>query len=652
MTGRRSAAALGAVVSLAFAAASLALMRDTAGGVTVGVVFDVLTTVSFGLAGAALVWARPHNAIAWLLLLVGLCEGVADVAVALAQHPSTGADLRNGWAWLASWIWFPGTALLPTAVLALYPSGRAPSRPRRLLVAAGVAGTAAVTIGFALVDDAADDIVPGAINPFAVHPLGLGVAATGAVLLLPALLLTVVDAARRLWRASSPEREQLGWLLVTVVLALVISATPWEPADAVFLLVPIAIVVGVVRHRLLDLQVVVRRTLLFIALTALVVAVFVVTTTALSGIAEGEGLPVAVSAALVAIVLSPARDRLQRAVDRLVYGDRYDPVRAVAGLGRDVARHDGAGLVPQVLSAVREAVRTPHIALLTPDGAAVAEVGDVAVGAPLRLELRVSGRGVGTLLFAPRTPRDGWSRADLQLLDLLAAQVALVVHAARLYDDLVASRNRVLGATAEERQRLRAELHDGLGPALSGIALGLEAAEVSLATEPARAGALLARLREETQAAGREVRRLVDGLRPVALENTDLAAAVRAFLDGLRTAGRLDVQLDAQGPLPELAADVDAAAYRIVAEAVTNVVRHSGASWCRVCLDATDARLRVAVEDDGSGLPAQPRAGVGLASMRTRAAELGGTWTTRPREGGGTVVEVVLPLVERAGAPA
>jgi signal transduction histidine kinase len=653
MNGRRATAVLGGAVSLAFAGASLALVTDGTGGVSVDGSFDLLTTLSFGLAGAGLVWARPRNPIGWLLLVVGLCEGVADVMTALAQHPDTGpGDLRTGAAWVASWVWFPATALLPTAVLALYPSGQAASRPRRLLVAAGVVGTVTVMAGFALVDDAADDIVPGAVNPFAVPPLGFGLAVAGAVLLLPAVLITLVDAGRRLWRAASPEREQLGWLLVTVVLALVISATPWPSANAVFMLVPLAIAVGVVRHRLLDLQVVVRRALLFVALTGLVVGVFVATTTVLSGIADGDGLPVAVSAALVAVLLTPARDRLQRGVDRLVYGDRRDPVRAVAGLGRDVARHDDAALVPQVLSAVREAVRSPHVALLAPDDAVVAGSGTVSAGSALRLELRVSGRDVGALLVAPRTPRDGWSRADRELLDLLSAQVALVVHAAQLYDDLAESRDRVLGATAQERQRLRAELHDGLGPALSGIALGLEAAEVSLATDRARAGALVARLREETQAAGREVRRLVEGLRPVALENTDLAAAVRTFLDGLQEASQLELELEIPGPLPDLAADLDAAAYRIVAEAVTNVVRHSGARRCRVRLEVVTGELRVLVEDDGHGLPAQPRAGLGLTSMRTRAAELGGTWTARPRQGSGTAIEVRLPLVGRPAVPA
>lgn len=327
----------------------------------------------------------------------------------------------------------------------------------------------------------------------------------------------------------------------------------------------------------------------------------------------------------------------------------------MATLGRHVAEHDDDRLVPQVLHAVATAVRSPYVALVDPGGAVRAAAGAPAGGEPLRLPLQVGGRDVGCLLVAPRTSHDGWSAADRTLLDVLAGQVAVVAHTAGLNAELAGSRDRVLAATADERRRLHQELHDGLGPALSGIALGLEAAEVALGSDPGRAALLLARLREETQTAGREVRRLVEGLRPAALDTRELADALVAFVEGLAaaTTGRLDVVLDVKGVLPPLGPDVDAAAYRIVTEAVTNVVRHSGARTCRVRVTADDAALRLVVDDDGTGLPAQPRDGVGLASMRRRAAELGGVWTAGPRPDGGTRVQVELPLSRaRQGAPA
>lgn len=264
------------------------------------------------------------------------------------------------------------------------------------------------------------------------------------------------------------------------------------------------------------------------------------------------------------------------------------------------------------------------------------------------MPLQVGGAAIGSLVAASRTPRDGWSAADRDLLGLLAPQVAVVAHAARLNAELLVSRDQVVDATAQERARLRQELHDGLGPALSGIALGLEAAEA--AQDPARVQALLEWLRQETQTAGREVRRLVDGLRPVALDGKALDEALAGFLDGVASGGGLQVEAALQRPLPPLPHDVDAAAYRIVTESVTNVVRHSGARSCRVELTVDDGALHVVVDDDGRGLPAQPRDGVGLASMRQRSTELGGSCVLADRPGGGTRVAVSLPVRLRVPA--
>ncbi|MDP9435087.1 MAG: histidine kinase, partial [Actinomycetota bacterium] len=455
--------------------------------------------------------------------------------------------------------------------------------------------------------DAVDDLAPGLAHPFPAPSAATVLGLAGAVVLVPCVLVSVGDAARRLWRGRSPEREQLAWLFTTVVLAVGFSYLPVGPAQLVLhLLVPVAVAVGVVRHRLLDLQVVVRRTLLFAGLTGAVVAVFVGVTAGLSPLLDGGPLPVAVAAGLVAVGLTPGRELLQRGVDTLVYGHRRDPVRAVADVGRSVAEHPGDLLLPQVLRAVAEAVRSPSVVLLSPDGKVRGRAGELDDGAPLRLPLQLGGAPAGTLLIAPRTPRDGWSAQDLALLDVLVPQVAVVAHVARLNGELEVSRDRVVAATADERRRLRCELHDGLGPALSGVALGLEAAEACLATQPQRAAGLLSRLRSETQAAGREVRRLVDGLRPEALEGEGLADALEAFVGRLAETAPVRLALRVDRPLPPLPPEVEATAYRIVTEALTNVVRHSAASSCQVVVACEPCRpdvLRLLVEDDGRGLP-------------------------------------------------
>ena len=611
------------------------------------VVVGAVSAISYAAAGGLLARARPRNVLGWLLLLIGACSGSASVGAAWATSSlaTTGAD-RTLAAWIGSWAWFPSIALVPTVLLLLYPSGVVAPGPRRRLLVASVLGTVSVCAALALSPDAVDDIVPGLVNPVAVEPVSAVTVVVGFSVLIPSVVLCVVDAVRRLRGARSPEREQLAWLLLTAVVFLVSSFTSWMWLRTVVqAVVPFAIAVGVVRHRLLDLQVVVRRTLLFAGLTLVVVAVFVSSTAVLSGLVEGGPLPVAVGAALVAVGLTPVKERLQRAVDRLVYGDRSDPVRAVASLGRHVAQQDHGSLAEQVLRAVAVAVRSPRAVIVDPAGVVKAAAGELADGEPAQLTLQVAGRDLGCLLVYPRTAREGWSRGDRHLLEVLAQQVAVVAHVVQLNDELARSRDEVLTATADERSRVRQDLHDGLGPALSGIALGLEAAELAFDTDPQRALLLVRRLRTETQAAGREVRLLVEGLRPAALDGQGLEDALRSFVDGLAsvTGDRLHVQLRTSR-LPALAPDVDAAAYRIVAEAVTNVVRHSRADHCTVQVACDGARLSVRVDDDGAGVPVQRRDGVGLSSMRRRAAELGGTCSVVDRPGGGTRVEVDLPV--------
>ena len=198
-----------------------------------------------------------------------------------------------------------------------------------------------------------------------------------------------------------------------------------------------------------------------------------------------------------------------------------------------------------------------------------------------------------------------------------------------------------------QRARLRRDLHDELGPSLSGIGLGLEAAQLARDDTVLR-DELLARLREEVRAAVTEVRRLVDGLRPAALDRAGLLSAIRAHVTTLSAVDGIEVIVTAPDELPPLALPVEVAAYRIVLEALTNVVRHAGAHACTVALRVGD-RLELEVRDDGRGIPSQRApGGVGLESMQVRAAAVGGTLLVGPATGGGTSVRAVLPLAEPA----
>jgi signal transduction histidine kinase len=231
--------------------------------------------------------------------------------------------------------------------------------------------------------------------------------------------------------------------------------------------------------------------------------------------------------------------------------------------------------------------------------------------------------------------------------------IAAVVHAARLSDALRGERNRVLEATEAERRRLRQELHDGLGPSLTGVGLGLEAAQSGpFAGDPE----LLARLRTEVASSLEEIRRIIEDLRPVSLDGADLVTALEQRVSAASAAG-VDVRLVVDGPLPPLPPEVETAAFRIADEALNNVVRHAGARRCTVSVSAGPSLL-VVVADDGVGCDSGPaagsppgspaagpdcRAGVGLGSMRERAERLGGTFALEPRQPG-TAVVAELPL--------
>jgi signal transduction histidine kinase len=219
------------------------------------------------------------------------------------------------------------------------------------------------------------------------------------------------------------------------------------------------------------------------------------------------------------------------------------------------------------------------------------------------------------------------------------------VSSRELAEDLARQRRRVTRATLAERDRLRRDLHDGLGPSLSGIALGVEAARNALARDPAAVPALLERTRVEADSAVREIRRVLEGLRPAALDRQGLVDALRetAASLGLGTPGKPRLELRVDG-LPSLPPDVEESAFRIVAESMTNVARHSGAEHCTVQINRANDDLRVGVIDDGHGGACRRPTGHGLESMHRRATDLGGRLTVLPIEPHGTAVNAVLPL--------
>jgi signal transduction histidine kinase len=606
-----------------------------------------LLAVAWTVTGAVLVALRPRNALGWLVVGVGVCQGLQQ---GLAAYGGYGVAVA-GWpldrwaAWVASGLWLPGLLPLASLLLALYPDGRLPARWWRWPFAAAGLGIALLTLVTMLAPRAYADVArgPSPLTAPALVPVGM---ALGGALFVAGTLVIWVASVVRLLGARAPERQQLAWLfLVVVPFLLVAYLTPSVPGFlALGFLIPVAIAVGVLRYRLLGIEVVLRRGLVYGVLTAAVVAVYLVVT-AIAGVRlEGGPLPGVVAAALVAVGLTPLRDRLQAVVDRLVYGDRRDPMRAVARLGDQVAAAGETDLLPAVLASVTDAVHAPGAAVLTPDGSVLAAHGaSVASSSAELLPLRVGGRELGRLQVASRSPAEPYSDGDRRLLAALAPQVAVVVRALELAEALEAERDHVVAATRQERDRLRRDLHDGLGPSLSGVGLGLQALQDARAAgDQATTDQLLGRIREEVTTAVREVRRILDDLRPAVLDSTGLPGAIRRHAAAVST-GPLEVSVDA-ADLPILPPAVETAAYRITQEALTNVVRHAGAHHAHITLDTSAAALTVTVTDDGHGIHrALHHPGVGLASMHQRAQAVQGTLRVHSGEHGTTVV-ASLPL--------
>jgi signal transduction histidine kinase len=227
--------------------------------------------------------------------------------------------------------------------------------------------------------------------------------------------------------------------------------------------------------------------------------------------------------------------------------------------------------------------------------------------------------------------------------------VGLTEDLKRLTVDLQRSRERLVTAREEERRRLRRDLHDGLGPQLASLTLKLETARNRLAHDQL-AQTLLSDLAQRTQATVADIRRLVYALRPPALDELGLLAALRELT--LQYSEQISMCLDVPPCLPELSAAVEVALYRIAQEALTNVVRHAAAHRCdiQLALNEPAGWLSLSIQDDGCGLPPSRGMGVGLGSMRERAEELGGTWTIEKVPTGGTHVLARLPYArsERA----
>jgi signal transduction histidine kinase len=476
-------------------------------------------------------------------------------------------------------------------------------------------------------------------------------------------------------RADAVQRQQIKWIVAGLVLMSLnwladfvvwglvptltgtepitpgMPAVIWELAQDTawylsLIVLGLCFGVAIFRRRLWDIDLIVNRTLVYGGLTVSVVGLYVLLVGGLGALFQAQGnlLISLLAAGLIAVLFQPLRGWLQRSVNRLMFGERDDPVALLSRLGQELetsATPDA--LLGNLVTTVAGALKLPYAAVEL-DGEVIALAGQPTAD-PERLPLIYQTQTVGHLLVGHRTPGEAFGSADRRLLETIAHQAGAAAHTVRLTAALQRSRQRIVAAREEERRRLRRDLHDGLGPQLASQTLGLDAVDRLIDPEPEKARALIRELKRQAQAAVTDVRRLVYGLRPPALDDLGLRCAL--YEETLRYEEKgLQITFEAPETRPALPAAVEVAAYRIAQEALHNVTRHAQARVCAVRLDVDAGWLAVEVVDDGLGIPEGRRSGVGLQSMRERAAELNGHCRIEPRESGGTRVRAELPLYE------
>lgn len=632
-------------------------------------------SLSFAGMGALIIARRPGHVVGWLLLLIGLPLVLEQAGIQYATYtfltqpdslPAGGFVI-----WLTFGVWglgYGGIALLTL----LFPTGR-PLSPRWGWIGWVIIGAAGAWVmltwivlwphrGPALLSETPPSGLEG------MEMVGLGLLN----LITVGFLAAVVSAIVRLRRTAGVERQQLKWfvyavtltIIVMLILTLIVNFVPQAGDETAiqnftslvysfaFSTIPIAIGIAILRYRLWDIDFLIHRTLVYGSLTASVVALYILVVGGLGALFQARGdLFISILATgLVAVLFAPLRDRLQRGVNRLLYGERDDPYAVLSRLGRQLETTLAPDAVlPTIVATIKEALRLPYTAIVLDQAGedTLAAAAGTPTPQPVYVPLIYQGEQLGHLLLGAHAPGEAFTPVEQRLLNDLARQVGVALAAVRLTTDLQRSRQRLVTARAEERRRLRRDLHDGLGPQLASHALKLEAARDLIRTNPDRAEMLLNSLIEKSQGIVSEVRRLVYDLRPPALDELGLLGAVREYMAQNGVNG-LQISLDAPEHLPPLPAAVEVAAYRIIQEAVTNVIRHARARTCQISLTMTDepAALHLGICDDGLGLPAGYHAGVGLGSMRERAQELGGECMIETVTSGGVRVSAFLPLLK------
>jgi signal transduction histidine kinase len=602
---------------------------------------------AFSIVGLVVARRQPTNACGWLMLVIG-----AWWSFGVSPPPPDGSLLS----WATNWAWIPPFGLMATHLPLRLPNGRLLSPRWRRVSHLSTAAMLLTIFGFLF-----DPSVKG--NPIANANVAV-LAALGLLLLGVCALLSIASLVLRSRRAGAEERHQIRWIAIGAgvflvswaiyfpLTAVLTSVSAQDTVSAIVLFfysaIPVAIGIAILKYRLYDIDVVIRKALVVAVLAAFFVLVYALVVGGVGAIAASSSNTVLsfAAAAIVAALFQPVLARARRFADRFVYGKRATPYEVLAEFGGHLAETYAADdVLPRTARVLAEGVGAERARVWLYVAHQLRPVATWPVDADLslpddaRTEVRHQGELLGALSVA-LPANDPMDPAKEKLISDLAAQAGLVLRNVRLVEDLRGSRRRLVSAQDEERRRLERNIHDGAQQQMVALAIKARLARQLTERDPQKTAELLSQIETETGQALEDLRDLARGIYPPLLADKGLPAALQA--QARKSPITVAVIPDGIG---RYAQDVEAAVYFSVLEALQNVAKYAAASRAEVRLGEEGSALTFEVRDDGRGFdPDSTGYGTGLQGMADRLAALDGSLRVTSAEGSGTTVSGMIPL--------
>lgn len=677
------------VVAMLLAAGAFGVLAGVPSEEIVFFIILPLFVLSMSTAGALVASRQPANAIGWIFLGVAGLWALSSLGTGYAEYVHARAmavsRLVQAADWIGAWLFVPAIYVPVTFLLLLFPNGRLPSRRWRPAAAVSLAGVIGIAASSALAPGPMEEAIVLRSNPFAIgsEELWRGVENASWALAQVGVLLSVAALIARFRRSAGDERQQMKAIAaggVVVVVLFVTAAVGWavggnDPTVTVviqavtmlaLLVVPVAAGVAILKYRLYDIDIVIRKTLIYGALAAFITGVYVLIVVMIGALTTDALVPSIVATTIVAAAFQPVRERVTRLANRLVFGKRAAPYEVLARFSYRVgAAYATDDVLPRTARVIAEGTGAERAEVwIRVDGSlrrAASWPPDAGPGSDGDRERTVQvvhqGEDLGEIRIRTE-PAHPLRSTDENLLRDLAAQTGSVLRNVGLTselearvqelllraEELRASRSRIVQAHDAERRRLERNIHDGAQQHLVALAVKLRLAGSVAANQPAKAEAMLRELRRQTDAALATLLDLASGIYPAVLEDQGIGPALERQAGTVGTAVRIEVE-----DLERLPIETEAAVYFVCLEAMQNAAKHARASRVNVRLAMDDGLLTFAVADDGVGFDAETaRTGSGLQNMRDRLASFGGEVRVDSTPGRGTTVSGRVPIGQEA----